>query len=451
MKLSPPSARFLVTAITLGMGLALLLFSNYSKFAPAWLKLIDAVSLQSFFPPNYCVTDYDQASKTINVRTLGSHPENSRTFQDIAITDDPDHIFESAPPSPLDYAVILQKIYEQGYRSVIVTTRMTWDLDDRAADNSSDELNSSKLSAQALSYKLAQFDRSVIGLPVTRGATAQKLPATLQRSLISFDQVSGNKKLIPKVNQVTLPTTIDGGDHTHAGFHRIESTPKSDTAIPLLAQWENEGLIPSLELLAIMSAHDISPSDLSIQCGKFIRLGNAGPVIPIDGYGQTATPTTSTATPDRPPAAALNAEDLIRLKEVNAAKSNSLCILQATGKQSQSTGLVTEDRISKIKSLCENLPTPGKTIPLRRLPVGYEILIILVVAVIAGKVSSLQSKRRHINFGLTLLLVILHLAFLMYSTQQWFGLTAPAIAIITAWITASQMKVRIEPNPVQRN
>lgn len=442
MKLTNFSARSLIASLSLGIGLAVLLFSNYSPLSPQWLQPLDATCVQRIFSSASSVTSYDAVTKTISVQTLAADPKNCRELQDITITDDPSRIFETSPPSPLDYAIILQKLYEQGYRSVILTTRMTWDQDPVSTDATPTGTDNIQLSTQALSYKLAQFDRAVIALPITRGATPQDLPAALQRALIPFDQVHGNSQLIPTVNQVSLPTTMDGGINTLAGFSRIESTPESDTHIPLLAHWENQGLIPSLELLTIMSAHGISPSDVSVQCGKFIRLGTTGPVIPIDEYGQTPPPSDNANHPSRTPPTAQKAEDILTKKTPSstaaiAPPTNTLCIIHADGEKTNPTNLLTAQRLTQLKTLCETLPTPGEPTIYHKLPLIYELLILLALALITGRLATLTPYNRHLAFALTLPLIIITLLVLMDSTHQWFGLTAPIIAILTAWLTAS--------------
>ena len=126
MKLGDFSARLLIATLTLGIGLGFLLFTHFGQPAPQWIQQLEPRCVRAIFSTDTRVSDYDPSSQVLTVSTLASRPKNSLPFQTITITDDPDQIFESCPPTPLDYAVILQKLHQRGYRRVVVTTRMTW-------------------------------------------------------------------------------------------------------------------------------------------------------------------------------------------------------------------------------------------------------------------------------------------------------------------------------------
>jgi len=465
MKLSNASSRFLITLLSLGIGVAVVLFSNFAPpvMVPQWIGQIDNSCVRAIFSSNTQTSEYHSDTQTIEVRTLGIHPDNSREFQGVVITDDPDHIFEATPPTPLDYAIILQQLYDKGYRSVVITTRMTWDKKSKSdaltqintALSSHDEFDEIDLSAKALSYKLSQFDQSVIGLPVTRGASSQPLPPSLMRASIHLKQVHGNHSSIPRVNQITLPASIDGGNHSLAGFYRIENTPESTTHIALLALWGHENderMIPSIELLTIMSAHGISPAELDVECGKSIRLGKTGPLIPIDEFGQTPNPRPAVAdtSSSRPTNPNIKAEQLLARNKKPSANTkpapnatnsaNTLCLIHATGEKTTATNLLSAGKLTAIITLCETLPTPGDATPYRRLPVGFTLIIILALAIITSRFITLTPKHRHLAFSLTVPFIIILLLVLMKWDQQWFGLTAPVVTIFSAWILSSQFE-----------
>ena len=111
------------------------------------------------------------------------------------MSDDPDQVFENSPPSPLDYAVLLHHLQEAGAKNIVLTTRMSWDGD-------------LGITSAALSNKLSTFHRANIGLPLTRGSHKQELPDILRQSVIPFSNVSGNYRILPIVNQVTVPSAV---------------------------------------------------------------------------------------------------------------------------------------------------------------------------------------------------------------------------------------------------
>lgn len=449
MKLGDFSARLLIATLTLGIGLSFLLFTHFGSPAPQWIKQLAPRCVRAIFSYETRISDYNPSTQVLTVSTLASRPKNSLPFQQIAITDDPDRIFESSPPTPLDYAVILQKLHHHGYRHLIVTTRMTWDKTAPFSEPNPEaqEFDDTTLATQALSFKLAPFDSSVIGLPVTRGASAHPLPAALKRAFIEPSQIKGNYDLIPKVNQVALPSSIDGGEHTLAGFQQIESAPASPSHIPLLAHWISDkvsGFIPSLDLLTIMSAHEISPSEVTIIAGKRIRLGSTGPVIPIDEYGQTIRADTKSMQRSLPIATPIPAEQLIQESVAHIdqnTEKNVICVIHASGETTDKTNLISSERLSDLMILSQTLPTPGDPIQYHRIPLGFELLIVVALAIITCHFVTLSNFNRHLAFAITPLTIIILLLVMIDRNHQWFGLTAPFLTILSGWIITNQLKL----------
>lgn len=408
------------------VGIAVLLCGQFTS----WIPALDYACVQAA-ASNKEVQDFDPSSGTISSHTLAQQPQKSRGFQRISVTDDPDRTFETSPPSPLDYAVLLQSLRNRGYNHVLLTTRMTWD----------DEPG---IEARALSDRLALFKKSVIALPVTRGATAHPLPAPLVRALIPFDQIKGDHQLIPTVNQVTLPTHVDGGEQTFAGFHRIESTPSSPDHIPMLAHWPGQGLIPSIELLAIMINHDIDIADLLIDCGQHIRLGQKGPVIPLDIYGQTPVP--KSPAPATNELAPLTAAQLISLKPTSPEASiTPIGLIHATGKNTSPTNTLHPTRLTQILTLSKTFLIPEKTTHYRKLPLWANMTLLLTITLAAcwgltfHPINSLLTVTT-----LAILLFPLLLAF-MHLTHHWFGLSAPLASLISAYLIPIRHRKRTTP------
>lgn len=446
MNINDLKPRLLIAALAAGVGLGVALFGEKLT----WVAELDsacvhAASIDETDQPR--VHDIDLDSQVITIRTLASGSGKGRGFQLIQVTDDPDRIFEHSPPSALDYAVMLESLHNRGFKDVILTTRMTWD-------------QHPGLEAAGLSSRLALFEHSVIPLPVTRAATAQPLPAPLQRALIPFSQVSGNHRLIPLVNKVPLPTHSEGGEHTLAGFCQIENAPASEGNIQLLAHWQHQGLIPSVDLLAIMTAHDISPAELMIQCGKHIRLGKDGPVIPIDDYGQSpilvapdsTDQASMTTSPSSPP---LDADQLITPdKKKGSPPSNKLqspiALIYAVGQSTSATNTLSADRLQNLLALSPYNPVPENLTRIPRLPLWASIILIIDIALLSCWLGDLTRTNRHLAYVLTAALLFPLLLTLLYFSQHWLGLSAPLATLITAWIIplpkpTSQWKLRWKP------
>lgn len=388
----------------------------------SWIPELDVACVKTFTNAQDLIYDFNSETNTISQHTLMKQPDRSRNFQMILVTDDPDRIFEHTPPTPLDYAIVLQSLRNMGYKRVILSTRMTWD-------------EQPGLEASSLSDRLALFENSAIGLPVTRGATAQPLPESLQRSLIPLSQVKGNHQLIPIVNRVSLPVHAGGGKNTLAGFNQIESSPASSGNIPMLANWEGKGLIPSLELLSIMIAHDVTPSQLIIHSGKHLRFGKKGLIIPLDDYGQTTAPQLNQTDDTSPQAKDLKAEDLITQKpDSSSAEQPQICLIQAVGKKTSATSLLSPHRIDELIHLTKNLPMPGKTTDFRRLPQWAEIVIIIDIALLAGWFAGFSAGNRRLALLLTAAFLFPMLFAFIDITQHWFAISAPLATVIVAWL-----------------
>ncbi|NWK56220.1 hypothetical protein HW115_11410 [Verrucomicrobiaceae bacterium N1E253] len=453
MKLSTVTARFIIALITMGMGTAMLLIAYFAPFSSGpsnALNSLDARCIKAIFSASTRVTDYHPDERSISVRALGIHPEQSKPIQRLLITDDPERIFESSPPSPLDYAVMLEHLHDRGYRHVLLATHMSWDREqdyEDAKDDGLEGFDENLLSIHALNTKLALFEQSAIGFPVTRGAQDQTIPEPLKRSLIPYAQVSGNHQLIPMVNQVPLPSQVQGGPHTLGGFNRIESSPSSSDTTPLLAHWSQDGLIPSLALLAIMQAHNVPPEELHIDCGKRIILGHDGPHIPIDEYGQTPAPDPGSSALGRKPAPATIAHELITTREkdqgsnkLEQSTASAMVLIMAKGAIASQINLYDEEHLAQLPILCETLPTPGEDTCYQRLPFSLELALIVGLSLILCRYLTLSPYYRHLAFTLTIALLMIAVLILVETRHQWFGLSAPLTALLTAWLTSSQIK-----------
>ncbi|BDS08215.1 hypothetical protein NT6N_32550 [Oceaniferula spumae] len=438
---------FWIFVLSISSGLLVLFFGPLTTFLPDF----DITCVRAASPSEGRIYDLDQNARTITSRLLTAQPDRGKSFRMVEVTDDPDQVYESTPPSPLDYAVMLHSLRLKGANNIILTTRMSWDGDPG-------------ITAEALSNKLAAFDRASFGVPVTRGATAQPLPEALQRALIPFSNVSGNLRLIPVVNQVALPAVISGGKNSLGGFSTIESTPDSKDYVPMLCHWDGEGLIPSLELLALMSSHNVNPKQVIVRCGKHIRLGLQGPVINIDSYGETILPEKAEKsdlidlTKD-----AIAAEDLITRQEDGAEtpEDRRVYLVHAVGEKTKPTNQLSPVRLAAILNWSKNLlsPEPGRSITYKRLPLWAEIVLIFDIALAACWFTSFSRGGRHLAFALTAALSYPFLLSIMDLTQHWLSVSSLLVTVLVAWLvpvrkrkhtTSIQEYSTSDPKPVLR-
>jgi hypothetical protein len=139
------------------------------------------------------------------------------------VGDDPEGVFQTSPPSPVDYAVMLSNMKRLGVRHAACALVLAWDEPD-------------VIGLMALEKALGGFESVVMASPVTRGAVAEPLPQAYRRASLPAAVVKGDVNQLPVVNRIPVPDVILGAERTWAGFSVVESEP--DGGHPFLcARW----------------------------------------------------------------------------------------------------------------------------------------------------------------------------------------------------------------------
>ncbi|MFD2257444.1 hypothetical protein ACFSSA_12240 [Luteolibacter algae] len=196
----------------------------------------------------------------------------------VSLGDDPDGFFQSSPPSPIDFAVILKNIQRLGQDSPAIAIPLAW----QAADI---------ISLTALDQQLDKFSAPVTCAPLSRNPVPSPIPAAFRRASIPLSDVNGDTALLPIVNRVSLPDIVLGNKTSLAGFTALESEPAND--VPhLFARWEDR-VVLSFQLLAALNHYGLQPSGVKIHLGEFVELGDGASYLPIDEFGRLSiTPPT---------------------------------------------------------------------------------------------------------------------------------------------------------------
>lgn len=417
--------------LTMLAGLAVLFFGHRIST----IHDFDIACVRAASPSEGRLYDLDTESKIITSRLLSLQPDRASKFKMISITDDPDQVYESTPPSPLDYAVILHTLHERGVENIVLTTQMSWDGD-------------LGITATALSNKLAEFEYAAIPLPLTRGATAQELPDILRQSIIPFTNIRGDQRHLPIVNQVALPSIISDSGKTRAGFSKIENLPENGYSIPMICLWQEEGILPSIELLTLMAAHKVSPDEVIIRCGEHIRLGLEGPVIQISKFGEVTLPADNGGLESIPTTKADALITRADSEKKNTTTDPHVYLIHGVGEKTKTTNALPSERLHAILHWAKSLPAPepGKSVEYRRLPFWANIVIIFDIALTAWLFAGLSRVNRHLAFALTAAAIYLLLLSIMDVTQHWLSISAPLAAVIAAWITPVKRRKRTTNN-----
>ncbi len=190
---------------------------------------------------------------------------------DITITDDPNQIFQSSPPSPVDFAIILKNLTELNQDSIAISTPLTWSDPDT-------------IPLTALDKQLDAIPHLITSAPLSRGSTPSSIPPAFRRASIDLSQLHGNIALVPVVNRIPIPGVLLGNEKSFAGFTALESE-SDQKSLPLIAIWDDR-VVLSFHLLTALNHLQVPPSSIEIYLGRHIYLGKKSSYIPIDNYGR---------------------------------------------------------------------------------------------------------------------------------------------------------------------
>lgn len=190
---------------------------------------------------------------------------------DIAITDDPNRIFQSSPPSPVDFAIILKNLTRIKQESVAIGIPLTW-------------TEPEAIPLAALDKQLDSIPHLITSAPLSRGSVPSPIPPAFRRASVPLSQLHGNTALIPVVNRIPIAGVLLGNEKSFAGFTTLESEPDRNS-IPLIAIWDDR-VVLSFHLLAALNHLEIPPSSIEVHLGRHIYLGKKSHYIPIDNYGR---------------------------------------------------------------------------------------------------------------------------------------------------------------------
>jgi len=242
-----------------------------SRFERSALEL----GVRAFANPPFFITDHAKRSGFWRLRTVAVKPavDPRHTPLLVSLGDDPEGVFQTSPPSPIDLAVVFTRLHRLGAENAGCAAALAWDAPD-------------PIGLLALELALAEFESVVTAAPLGRGALAGTMPAAFRRASVGFSAVHGGVDKLPVVNRMILPDAVLGGDNAWAGFQFLENE-RSFRFMPLLARWEDR-VVFAFPLLAAMRHLGVSLEEIEIRPGEFIRLGTFGPLVPIDRTGRLA-------------------------------------------------------------------------------------------------------------------------------------------------------------------
>jgi len=358
--------------------------------------------------------DYDGVAKMRGLVAIFKPAEEVIELGSVTFDDDPDGHFDSIPPSPLDVSIILNQLHQRGVRAVSLSTHLAWE--------NADEVYLKTLYSQGL----RPFERVTVAAPVTRSRAEMELPEVFQRSSVPLEKSFGDPTLVPSVNSIPIPPSIEFPGNTYAGFSSIEFEEDVPGSFHLLARWDDR-LLLGFPLVSLMQTYGISPDDLRITIGESIQLGESGPIVPIDERGRVQMAAEVEA-PEKDLAATKvvaeigNKVDLdLPVHSLIRAQGEKVSVMQAV-----------DEPMRKIFHL-HQMPRPLLSKSYPRLPLWIEVFILCELTLVCAWLYGMREWNRNFAYVLTACACFLGLLAVMQLTGHWTPASPIFMVLLTGW------------------
>lgn len=377
------------------------------------------LTARSFANPPLFISGQGSHQHPYAVSMLKSTPEKTPPTLPtiISIGDDPDNYFQSSPPSPVDFAIILSNLKRLGREEVAIGFPMAWQETDA-------------ISLAALDLQLDSIPALTTSAPLIRAPVPAAMPAAFRRAAVPLSQVQGNSSQLAKVNSVAIPDVIFGNNSALAGFTDLESEPPTKTPY-LIARWD-DSIVLSFHLVTAMRHFQVSPADLEIHPGKYLSLGKNGPSFPLDKHGRLTF-----APASLPDTNAIPAPYLIDAKDDFLAENSALPLILRND-------ISNRDELSRayaqnLASTIAALTSPAATTPARifpRPPTNVEITLLCSLLVLLTALSLHPlAENKILPFLVPAVIAIVHFS-LIPATNTWLP-TLPSAAAVLSYIALS--------------
>jgi len=344
-------------------------------------------------------------SPWILLRTSAPKTAHTSNLPVVSLGDDPEGIFQSSPPSPLDLAIVLKNMRRLGISTAGVSAVLAWEEPDVIA-------------LSALDSALASFDKVATAAPLSRGPTSSPLPPSFRRASIAADKARGNIADLPVVNRIPLPGIILGQDNALSGFTLLENEPDG---IPLAARWDDR-IIFAFPVVATIVRQGLSIDDIEFVPGSHIKLGPNGSVIPIDRYGRLIS-IREKSSAEKP----VNAASLADTTEPLSTGPRKFALLRDDQSGAEpATRLFSENVAFQIEAMVSSGATPAAKI-FQRAPASSELTLLGAISLAIAAASMRPRFSRHRMYAL-IGVAALALQFILAVTASFWFVALPILA-----------------------
>lgn len=364
------------------------------------------------------------ALRTLSPYTL---PATGNAPLVISLGDDPENYFQESPPAPIDLAVVLSNIQRLGAKKAASAAVLAWTDPD-------------PISLAALENTLDRFEAVVTATPLSRGAVPSSIPPQFRRASIPLEDVRGDATGLPVVNRIPIPGVILGGEKALAGFTTLDSEEPGEK-IPLVARWDDRAVF-AFPVMAVLLRHDLPIGGVEVRPGSHLKLGENGPVIPIDRFGRLSAPLKEVE-----PFEVISAELLIDGgDELFPKTAPDPVILRDDHSAAEAPAREFSANLASMISAIASEAGLSPPQEFRRLPTAWEAGILAAFAALLAGFCSLPPFARNIVFLGASGAVISAQWIALGTTESWLpGL--PALAALAAGWLFSHIPGREKPKP----
>lgn len=419
------------------LGLLTLLFGYKNKVISTVDSFLFTHSIEKLHPSQQ-LDHYDGVNESRNLLVKNNSDLPKKTPISVIELDlDESEIIFNNPPLASDIAVILDQVRKRGGKNIYLTTQF---------HQSVPEGEMKHLIQQVLSKKIEgkTIENFVIPIQCTFTPKNTPPPTYLNSSLIELNQVSGNKQLIPKVNniihtpidKINFSSSVEVPESVSFGFSKIDSVEPLENKQYLIARWDNKILLHH-SLFSLIKLYNISISEIKINLGKEIYFGHSKPSIPIDQFGcVTENYLSQTNTRDF---IHINA-DLIA-DEIEPITLETNVIVKAKSKEKNDYQVINNPE--KFFNSLSKVPPYHVLAYYFRLPLWLEAFILIELTLIAAYIYKLKPINRHLAYILLLIIVFITFQILSKILGYWYPYSSAIILIIAAWVITTLISSKL--------
>lgn len=228
------------------------------------------------FEKEHLFADCSEANEfKITILDFSPDPEANLNIESYLLDKEALEIMGPEGGSPIEWAQFLAQTRLDDDRLTVIPSSLSWD-------------DATELAILALQEQVDASPALVIGIQGEFINSEASIPDYLQASVIPLEIPDTIE--LPEIDHVQRPPSIasDSFGISEVRGLKLESAGE-DKLIPILVQWGDK-ILPTLPLASLLKSQHLSPGDLILEDGGYLRLGEDGIILKLDNEGRVAFP-----------------------------------------------------------------------------------------------------------------------------------------------------------------